>query len=264
MGRPEDYAAFAELMARCEPPLDRALAAIAATSRTDVDPESIIARLDDLAGRCTAGQPGELCGELFEPGRPGTFLGDRERYYDIENSLLDEVLERRRGIPITLAVVAIEVGRRRGVGLVGVGMPGHFLVRAEHDTDAYFDVFDGGRPLDASGCRQLFRELHGPGPEFSEAFLEPTPNTQIVARVLNNLMGAARRAGDRPTLTCALRLSAALPHSSIASRVRLAGSLAAAGRFGEAATVYEELAALDPDGADEHAAAALGLRARLN
>ena len=264
MGRPDDYAAFAELMARGEPPLDRALAAIAAAGRIDVDPESIIARLDDLAGRCSTGAPRELCSELFDPGRPGTFMGDRERYYDIDNSLLDRVLERRRGIPITLAVVAIEVGRRRGVGLVGVGMPGHFLVRAEHDTGAHFDVFDGGRPLDASGCRRLFRELHGPGPEFSEEFLEPTTNAQIVTRVINNLMGAARRAGDRPTLTCALRLSAALPHSSVASRVRLAGSLAAAGRFGEAATVHEELAELDPDDADEHAAAALGLRARLN
>lgn len=264
MGGHDEYAAFAELMAQGAPRLDRALAAIAGAGRSDVDQASLLAELDRIAEGCAASEPAALCLELFGPGRPSAFAGDREHYYDPRNSLLDEVLRRRRGIPISLAVVAIEVGRRRGIDLVGIGMPGHFLIRDADDADAFFDVFAGGEQLDPAGCETRFRALHGPGPTFSAEFLAPTPPPQIVARVLNNLTAAARRAGDRATMVRVLRLSAGLPDASIAARRQLAGSLASAGRFAEAATVHDELSRLDPDAAAEHALAAQRLRARLN
>ena len=74
------------------------------------------------------------------------------------------MLDRRLGIPISLAIVAIEVGRRRGVPIVGIGMPGHFLVRAEDRPDEFVDLFSGGRRLDVAGCREVFttRPRHAP------------------------------------------------------------------------------------------------------
>ena len=109
-------------------------------------------------------------------------------YYDPRNSFLNDVLERRVGIPITLAVLALEVGRRIGVPLAGVGMPGHFLLRDKVDRDVFIDPFDGGRLLDADGCRRLFtgrgRARTPPG---RTSYLEPVGNLSIISRILTNL-----------------------------------------------------------------------------
>jgi regulator of sirC expression with transglutaminase-like and TPR domain len=252
--------AFAELMAAGDPPLDRALALIAAAGRPGVEPAALLLRLDALAGTTTAADAAGLCGELFGPGG---FGGDRVDYYDPDNSRLDRVLDRRLGIPITLAAVAMEVGRRRGIELVGVGMPGHFLLATTGAT-TYFDAFDGGRALDRDGCRELFHVLHGPATPWSASYLDPTPTTAIVVRVLNNLRAATIRGDDRPGLAAALRLQVALPASGAEDRRRLAGVLAADGRFLDSADLYDELAALDPGRAEEHRRAAARLRARMN
>lgn len=253
-------AAFAELMAGPDPALDRALALVAATGRPAVDPDRILADLDDLAARCPAGDAPGLCRWLF--GDEG-FAGDRTDYYDPDNSRLDRVLERRRGIPISLAAIGIETGRRVGIDLVGIGMPGHFLLRDAAGA-AYFDAFDGGRALDPPGCRDLFVALHGPGAGWDDGLLAPVGTREIVTRVLNNLRVATVRAEDRAGLTAALRLQVALPGSGPAERGQLANALVADGRFGEAAAVLEDLAALDPGRQADHLAAATRLRARLN
>ena len=98
------------------------------------------------------------------------FTGDRDTYHDPRNSLLPDVLDRRLGIPITLAVLAIEVGRRCGVALVGVGMPGHFVARSAAEPHRYLDAFDGGRELDREGCRAVLQEL-APEVPWSDAHL---------------------------------------------------------------------------------------------
>ena len=91
------------------------------------------------------------------------FRGDRRHYYDPENSLLDRVLDRRVGIPLTLSVVMMEVARRIGVPLGGVAMPGHFLVRDRVLPDVFVDPFDGGRTLDLAGVQRLFHAVTGAG-----------------------------------------------------------------------------------------------------
>lgn len=256
-------ARFGELMAAPRPPLDLALALVAAAGRPQVRPEAVTTDLDDLADRIEPGGPAALCRQLFDPEGTIGLRGDRTDYFDPANSLLDRVLARRRGIPITLSVIAIEVARRHGLELEGIGMPGHFLV-GDRTTGTFFDAFDGGRPVGPDGARAIFVELHGPDQPFEPVYLAATPAPMIVVRVLNNLRGAHLRRGDRRGLATTLRLQAALPGASMSARRDLAGVLAADGRFLEAADEHDRLARDDPDGAAGHRAAAARLRARLN
>jgi len=263
-------------MAEPDPPLDLALALVAATGRPQVDPVAIIERLDGLAAALgDVDGAGVLCAAVFGPDG---FSGDRKDYYDPRNSLLDEVLERRRGIPITLAAVAIELGRRCGVELVGVGMPGHFLLGAPGPAGEsssvgasalefpvrWFDAFDSGRELDEDGCARIFNDLHGPAMPFDRSMLSSVGTHAMVVRVLNNLLGARTKRRDRSGVADVLALRVASSPTELAPRRQLAAALAAAGRFDEAATVHDDLATADPGAASGHARAAGALRARLN
>jgi regulator of sirC expression with transglutaminase-like and TPR domain len=112
------------------------------------------------------------------------FHGNQADYYDPRNSFLNDVLERRTGIPITLATVYVEVGRRAGFAVRGVGFPAHFLARYE---DVLFDPFNEGRILSEHDCRRLLAEASRGKMLLEPKFLEPAPTKQIVARMLNNL-----------------------------------------------------------------------------
>ncbi|MCB1016684.1 MAG: transglutaminase family protein [Acidimicrobiales bacterium] len=244
-----------------EVPLDEAMLVVSAVARPGVDEAAALAVLDDLADRCPAPTLDALVRHLF--GDEG-FRGNRAAYYDPDNSYLDVVLARRLGIPISLAVVALSVGRRLGVPLSGVAMPGHFLLRDRVLTDVFVDPFRGV-VLDAGGCARVFRELHGPGARFDERYLEPVGPRVILRRVLANLSGIHRAAGDRRALARVLRLRALVPGATPEERRELAGALAASGQFEAAAAELEALAA---DGSGERAAAdraaAARHRARLN
>jgi len=162
-------------------PLDEAALLIAAVDH-EVDVESHLRGLDVLAASTAADDVAALAHALFvERG----FTGNTVDYGDPRNSYLDEVLYRRLGIPITLSVLMIEVGRRRGIDLVGVGMPGHFLVGAD---DRFVDPFHGGRLLDAAGARRLFDRTH-PGAPFADHYLDAVGARSVLARMLANLVG---------------------------------------------------------------------------
>ena len=151
----------------------------------------------------------------------------------------------------------MEVGRRCGVDVHGVGMPGHFLGRSVAEPHRFLDAFDDGRELDATGCRALYEQVRGPVP-WDDAFLAPSSTIAIVARVLVNLATAYRRAGDRRGLCWALDLRLRLPGASERERRELGVLLGASGRFAEGAVVLER--STEPR---DHTAAAR-LRARLN
>ncbi len=109
-----------------------------------------LAALDMLAGECPTPTAVGVARYLFDDGH---FVGNRTAYYDWRNSCLDRVIATRTGIPISLSVLMIEVARRVGVKLVGVGMPTHFLVGVAGDPEVFFDPFTGGRRLDRAQAR---------------------------------------------------------------------------------------------------------------
>jgi regulator of sirC expression with transglutaminase-like and TPR domain len=247
---------FAVLAERADEalPLDEAVLLVAAHALPGLDIGAELARLDDLATGVGAPTVDALRAHLVE--RLG-FAGDLSTYHDARNSLLPEVLDRRLGIPLTLAVVAMEVGRRSGVPLLGVGMPGHFLVRPQDDPGRFVDLFHGGAELDRAGCQAIFARLH-PDAAWDDAFLSPVGPRAIVTRMLTNLISAYRRSGDRRALCWALDLRLRLPGGTDRDRRELAVVLGAAGRYGEAAS------ALEGTGRDRDHRAAARLRARLN
>lgn len=175
-------------------PIDVAEVALrlAADEYSGLDVEGYLSELDgmahearrylrgDLAARLTG-----LCRYLFhEMG----FHGNTQEYYDPRNSYLNDVLDRRTGIPITLSVVAMAIGRRAGLEVVGVGLPGHFVAKAVADgEEALFDPFHGGRRLSPDDCAQLVEHATGRPFRAGTEALQPTPGGLIVQRLLNNL-----------------------------------------------------------------------------
>lgn len=204
--------------------LDEACLLIAAHARPGLDVNQYLTKLDELAGEFLPPTLDKLLTHLFGPGR---FAGNTEEYYDPQNSYLDRVIDRRLGIPITLAVVAIEVGRRCGVPVVGVSMPGHFLLRDKADATVFADPFDGGRRLTAAHCRQIHRAQSN-GATWTDSYLEPVSKRAIVARVLSNLKATAQQQGDLSTLHWVMLLRQAIPGLAEHERFefqRLAASL---------------------------------------
>lgn len=253
---------FAELVARpeAEIPLDEAAALIGAHARPGLDVAATLAGLDELARACPAPTFEGLCRHLFEDCG---FRGDREHYGDPRNSYLHEVLERRVGIPISLSVVTMEVGRRLGVPVAGVGMPGHFLVRHQGEPPDFVDAFGGGVRLDEAGCEALFRARGGVGPWRAE-FLDPVGPRAILTRMLTNLQNVFLPR-DLRSAAWVLRLRLLIPGLPPAARVALARTLGSLGQFDAAGRELEVVAgSLDPGEAAELRAEARALRSRMN
>jgi regulator of sirC expression with transglutaminase-like and TPR domain len=116
----------------------------------------------------------------------------------------------------------MEVGRRLGVPLWGVSMPGHFLVRDKVDPRVFVDPFHAGAVLDRDGCERLFLSVQPPGAVFDESFLDPVPRAAIIGRMLANLARVAEARGDRDMLRWVLQLKVNVPGSTDEERRRLA------------------------------------------
>ncbi|HEY8526078.1 MAG TPA: transglutaminase-like domain-containing protein [Acidimicrobiales bacterium] len=232
---------------------------IAAHARRDLDIDEQLARLDELAMGCATPTIDGLCEHLF--GNLG-FQGDTEDYKNPRNSLLDVVLDRRKGIPITLSVVVIEVGRRLGLELKGVGMPGHFLVRDAYDPEVFIDPFHRVQ-LNRSDCEKLFTVLHGSSARFQERFLEPVGPRAIMARMVTNLQRSFVGQGDRAGALWAQCLRVVVPGATVGDRRQLAALLAANGRFDAAAQELEAIAD-EGWGGERDRIAATAMRAKLN
>ena len=116
------------------------------------------------------------------------FRGNELDYYDPRNSFLNDVIDRRTGIPITLAVVYLEITRRLGLPFYGVGLPGHFLIKYDDNRKVtYLDPFQGGRILDREKCQDLVRSLKGDDVSLTAHDFRAVDNRHIVTRMLNNL-----------------------------------------------------------------------------
>ncbi len=156
----EEYAGRIEAMAR-------RVAALAG----DLDPQATLAALNNV---------------VFEQAK---LRGNRDDYYDPRNSFLNDVLDRGLGIPITLSIVYMEVARRVGFPLSGVGMPGHFLLKhyREDGQEILIDCFNRGDVLSRQDCQSRLDEIYSGEMTLRPEFLHPISRRQILTRMLNNL-----------------------------------------------------------------------------
>ncbi len=180
-------------------PLDRGLLALSALESPGLSTEDSLREIDRLAKQ-TKTSEGVIEGlrvTLYD--RLG-FQGNQKNYYDPKNSLLNEVLKRRLGIPITLAVVYIEVARRLGSEAVGVGFPGHFLIRHE---GKFLDPFDRARTLREADCERMLKRIGQPG-KLESSMFAPATRRSIIVRVLHNLKNAYLKRGDWMAATLAI------------------------------------------------------------
>jgi regulator of sirC expression with transglutaminase-like and TPR domain len=175
--------------------LIRGALTIARTEYPHLNIDSYVQRVDQLAREAESritevGDASEtiqaLNYVLFEHAG---LQGNREDYYDPRNSFLNDVLDRRVGIPITLALIYMEVGRRLGFPLFGVGMPGHFLLK-NYDIDGretLIDCFNGGDILNAEDCQRRLDEIYSGQMTLRPEFLFAVSRRQMLTRIINNL-----------------------------------------------------------------------------
>jgi len=175
--------------------LIRGALTIARTEYPDLKIETYVERVDELAHRAESritevGDSSETIAALnYVLFEHAGLHGNREDYYDPRNSFLNDVLDRKLGIPISLALIYMEVGRRLGFPLFGVGMPGHFLLK-NYDIDGretLIDCFNGGDILNAHDCQRRLDEIYSGQMTLRPEFLFAVSRRQMLTRIINNL-----------------------------------------------------------------------------
>jgi regulator of sirC expression with transglutaminase-like and TPR domain len=167
---------------------------IARDAYPDLNTDDYIGRVGQLAdrirGRCHCSeQPRALLGQInrtlfVEEG----YQGNQENYFDPRNSYLNEVIDRKKGIPISLSVLYRALAEEIGLTLEGVNLPAHFMLRFdEKDQPLFIDLFHAGEILDRGGCERRISELSKKPIVLSDSQLAPCPLRQVVARMLRNL-----------------------------------------------------------------------------
>jgi regulator of sirC expression with transglutaminase-like and TPR domain len=241
-------ARLAELAARPDPEIDLAAGAllIAAEEYPQLVQAPYLRRLDLLAERVRDRLGSEtapvlvldqLCHVLFQEQG---FRGNAQAYHDPRNSFLNDVLDRRLGIPITLGIVTLEVGWRVGLPLAGVNFPGHFLVRYEGAVARLLvDPYDAGRVRWEDEGQQLLDRVYGGMVRMRDSFLAAASRVDILARILTNLKGIYLNVRDDARALAAVdRILLLRPAAAVEMRDR-GLLLARAGRADEAVADLE-------------------------
>jgi regulator of sirC expression with transglutaminase-like and TPR domain len=176
---------------------------IALEDYPQLDVAESLARLDDLARRvmkrCVPGEPpvfrlGHLHAEMFDEDG---YRGDADHYYDPRNAYLNEVIDRRRGIPITLSIVFMHVALRIGLNVSGVGLPGHYIVKVQFElNEVYVDPFHGGTTLNMTEIAALMTQMTGGRGRLTSDHLRAWSARETLLRILGNLQNMWARAGD--------------------------------------------------------------------
>lgn len=173
--------------------LGRTALLIAKEEYPDLVIGAYLRRLDELAGRARAQcsrSPSQadivaaINDVLFHRD---CFRGNTDDYYDPRNSFLNDVLDRRLGIPITLSVVYIEVARRLDLDVLGLGLPGHFVVGIHGSESILLDPYNEGMRLTEADCEARLRQIYGERVAFHPSMLRPLSKRQILTRMLINL-----------------------------------------------------------------------------
>ena len=191
----DPYKDFRQAVDREETRIDLGEAAltIAVSDYPNLDIAAYVSRIDALA-TIAAGRLGadadvyrSIATLNFVLFQEHGFCGNREDYFDPKNSFLNEVLDRKIGIPISLSVLYIEVAKRIGLSLRGVGFPGHFLVKYVGGDEIVIDPFNQGDILSQQTLEKMLHRLYGGKIAFDPGLLEPISKKQILRRMLNNL-----------------------------------------------------------------------------
>ncbi len=184
-------------------PLARPALLIARTEYAELDVDAYEERLHELGAHLEARihPAADLRSQIAEAHRllfdEYGFRGNEDEYSDPRNLYLNEVIDRRSGIPVTLAIVYIEVCRAAGIDARAVGLPGHVVVRVESpEGPVLVDPFHRGRELTDEECRQLVRSVFGRRTPFREHFLEPVTSRQLIQRLLHNLKAGYLQQAD--------------------------------------------------------------------
>ena len=259
---PDPYEEFRSAVERPEHALDlgRAALAIARPEYPELDIGAYLGRIDALAEEVNKHLTGNesdlhraiaaLSYVLFQKNG---YRGNRDEYFDAKNSFLNDVIDRRTGIPITLSVLYIEVARRLGLPLRGVGFPGHFLVKYLDDQqEIVIDPFNGGDIKTSDSLRQLLEGLYGSRVPWTDRLLDPVTNRQIVRRMLNNLKFIYLKQRDFVKVLTALdRMMIAEPN--LPEDLRERGAVyQALEYFPQAKADFENYLRLAPDAPDAH------------
>ena len=255
------------LLAQPDPHLDEVMVMVAQLSSKPPTLGEVAGELDRLAHQLGSQPPAPAS---LSPERLLTFIhgtvgfhGDANDYHKPSNSFIQQALRRRKGIPLTLTAIDVEVGRRLDLELSVVGMPGHVLLGNGARPNRWFDPFAGGTELNVDGCIELFTRFR-PASQFDRSMLEPISALTFCRRMLANLRMAYLRFGDMNQLINILELAANLDQAPIEIRSELAQFLAAAGRSEQAANEYDHLAELEPNKSDAYRLSARRLRTHRN
>jgi len=255
----DPYREFREAVERPEESIDlgRAALTIALVDYSDLDIASYLRRIDELAvevnQRCGADADvfrsiASLNYVLFQ--QQG-FKGNRDDYYDPKNSFLNDVIDRKRGLPITLSILYMEVGQRIGLAIEGVGFPGHFLVKTKSDgEEIVIDPFNAGDVKSSEELQAMLDQIYGGRVGLDRDVLATLPKKQILKRMLGNLKAIYGRADELVKMLAVLdRLIILDPGAVEEVRDRGAVYLRLEG-YGQAKVDFETYLRLAPDAKD--------------
>jgi regulator of sirC expression with transglutaminase-like and TPR domain len=168
-----------------------------------IDVDGYLDELDLLAARaerrCSPGEPpifrlGHLHAEMFDTDG---YTGDRTNYYDPRNAYLNEVIDRKMGLPITLSIIFLHVASKLGLDVAGVGLPGHYIVKVRFElNEVYVDPFNEGTTLTVPEIAELVRHVAGGSVHLTGEHLRSWSGRETLLRVLGNLQNMWTRQGD--------------------------------------------------------------------
>jgi regulator of sirC expression with transglutaminase-like and TPR domain len=252
---------LAELMAdpAADDQLLRGALLIAKLDNPDIDVDAYLARIDEMAGEVRSRLPEAadaiarreaLHRYLFDENG---FHGDSAEYDHPANSHLSRVIDDREGLPITLSILYMELGKRLGMTIEGIGLPGHFVVRHRIDDqrEQLVDVFERGKLLSRSEARQLVA-LHA-GREMTDSDLRPQSPINILSRVVNNLIGTASQQQNAEAIHRHCEALVAIRPDSSQSRMLRSQARAMTGRRDGAIEDLDWLLQHDPPALDRDA-----------
>lgn len=190
--------------------LARGALLIALEDHPQIDVDAYLRSLDDLAARVmkrsAPNEPpvfrlGHLHAEMFDVDG---YRGDEHNYYDPRNAYLDDVIDRKIGIPITLSIIFLHVAARIGLNASGVGLPGHYIVKVQFDlNEVYVDPFHGGTTMTVKEISEMLAQMTGGRGRLTGEHLRSWDGRETLLRVLGNLQSMWSRAGDQRRATAA-------------------------------------------------------------